>query len=252
MKYVGGFCLQKLINLVSRANKEFNLIEDGDYIAVAVSGGKDSLVLLEILCRMKTFFKIKFDLIAITVNLNFYNKFDDFSEVEKICEKYKVRYFVEKSTIADVVFNIRKEHSACSLCSKMRKGLINSIAEQQGCNKIALGHSLDDAVETFLMNLFSSGKLSCFLPKNYLSRKKLIQIRPLIFATEKEIELCATKLNLPVIKSRCYVDGKTNRAKVKQMLADEEKNFINLKQLIFGAIKRTYFTKNMNVLIDTL
>lgn len=233
--------MQKIVNLVSSANKEFKLIENGDRIAVAVSGGKDSLVLLECLGIMKKYFKIKFDLIAITINLKFYEKYDEFFGVSKICEKYGIPYIVNNSDIVDVVFKIRKEHSACSLCAKLRKGLINSIAEQNGCNKVALGHSLDDVVETFLMNLFSSGKLGCFAPKSFMSRKKLMQIRPLVLVSEAKIAAVAKKLNLPVVRSRCYVNGKTNREVVKNFLKREELEFVNIKNMIFGAIRRSSF-----------
>lgn len=231
--------LQKILNLVSRANKEFELIRSGDKIAVAVSGGKDSLVLLECLGLMKKYFNMGFDLIAVTVNLKFHGQYDDFSEVARLCENHNIPYSVIDSDIVDIVFNIRKERSACSLCSKLRKGLINSFAEQNGCNKVALGHSLDDLVETFLMNLFSSGKLGCFSAKNFMSRKQLIQIRPLIFVSEAEISAVAKKLKLPVVKSRCYVDGKTNREVVKKFLKKSEVEFKNIKQMIFGAIKRS-------------
>ena len=231
--------MQKIVNLVSKVNKEFNLIENGDKIAVAVSGGKDSLVLLECLSIMRRYFEIKFDLIAITINLKFHGKYDDFSEVAKLCKKNDVPYIIYDSDIVDIVFNIRKEKSACSLCSKLRKGLINSIAKQHECNKVALAHSLDDTVETFLMNLFSSGKFSCFGPKNFLSRAELIQIRPMVFLSETKIEAVAKKLNLPVVKSRCYVDGQTNRQVMKNFLKREEAEFKNIKTMVFGAISRS-------------
>lgn len=236
---VRGKRLQKIVNLVSKANREFNLIEDGDKVAVAVSGGKDSLVLLECLCIMRKYFRISFDLVAITINLNFYGKYDDFSEVAKFCEKHAVSYVVYESAIVDIVFNIRKERNACSLCSKLRKGLINSIAKQQGCNKVALGHSLDDTVETFLMNLFSSGKISCFSPKNFMSRMGLSRIRPMIYVSEAKIAAVAKKLKLPVVKSRCYVDGKTNRQVIKNFLAREEAEFKDIKKMVFKAIRQS-------------
>lgn len=231
--------MQKMLNLVSKTIKKFNLIESGDSVAVCVSGGKDSMVLLECLSRIKKYFNIDFDLMAITINLNFFGDYDNFDDVKKFCSQRDIFYFVEKSIIADVVFKIRNEKSACSLCSKMRKGLINSIAKRYGCNKVALGHSLDDAVETFLMNLFSAGKLACFAPKNYLSRIDLFQIRPLIFALESDILDVATRLKLPVVESRCYVNGKTNREVVKKFLKNEEFEFKNIKKLIFSAIKNS-------------
>lgn len=231
--------MQKIISLVSKAIKEFDLIKDGDKIAIAVSGGKDSLVLLLCLCQIKKYFKIKFDLIVITIGLKFDGVYDDFSKVADLCRSYNVPFFIENSSISEIVFEIRNEASPCSLCSKMRKGLINSIAKRHGCNKVALGHSLDDVVETFLMNLFSSGKLACFAPKIYLSRQKLEQIRPLVFVSEQQIQKSAVKLNLPVVRSRCYVDGRTNREVVKNFLKREDLEFKNIKNLIFGAIKRS-------------
>ncbi|MDE5600245.1 MAG: tRNA 2-thiocytidine biosynthesis TtcA family protein [Oscillospiraceae bacterium] len=230
--------MQKTIGLMRKAIQEFNMIENGDKIAVGVSGGKDSLVLLEGLCRLKLFMPIKFDIVVLTLDLQFKRKQTDFSEIKKICDKYFVPYVVKLTEIGHIVFDIKKETHPCSLCARMRRGALHDLAILNGCNKIAFGHHFDDVVETFMMNLFNEGRIACFSPKTYLSRKNITLIRPLVLTPEIEIKRAAKRTGLKVLKSSCPVDGTTNRQTVKEFLNQREKLNKGFKDRIFGAMRR--------------
>lgn len=234
--------MQKILGLIRKAIHEFDLIEDGDKVAVGVSGGKDSLILLEGLGRIKTFLPVSFDIIAITLDLKYDDISSDYSSIQEMCNKYNIPYIVQSTNIADVVFNIKKESHPCSLCARMRRGALHDAAKKNNCNKIAFGHHFDDAIETFIMNLFNEGRIDCFSPKTYLSRKDITLIRPLVFAKEQEIIRVTNKLDLTIIKNKCPVDGKTNRQITKEFLAEKEKADPGFKDRIFGAIRR----KNIN------
>ncbi len=230
--------LQKIIGKILKADKEFKLFEKKDRIAVGVSGGKDSLILLEAMGRIYKFLKFDIEIIAVTIDLGFDDNFKVYENVRKICEKFNVEYVVEKTCIADIVFNKKKEKNPCSLCSKLRKGILNSIAKEKGCNKVAFGHHFDDVVETFFMNLFVEGRISCFSPVTYFSRKDLFLIRPLVFVKEKEIIKTVKNLNFSIIKNLCPKDGKTHRQVIKNFLFEKEKEDRGFKNRIFGALRR--------------
>ena len=230
--------MQEIYGLMRKAITEYDLITDGDKIAVGISGGKDSLVTLAGLSGLRRFIGIDYELTAITVDLGFGGEVGDYSEVEKFCNSLGVPYIVKKTDIASVVFDIRNEKFPCSLCARMRHGSLHDVAKEYGCNKVALGHHMDDAVETFLMNLYTEGRLGCFSPKSYLSRKDLTMIRPLVFATESQTINCANRNNLPVFKSKCPVDRTTNREKTKNEIKEIEKIHPDFKAKVFGAIRR--------------
>lgn len=230
--------MQKLLSLVRAAAEKYNMIEDGDKIAVCVSGGKDSAVMLLCLINLKRFYPKQFELCAVTIDPQFYGERSDFSEIEKICRDNNIEYTVKRTDLYNVIFEVRKESNPCSLCARMRRGLLHDTAKELGCNKIALGHHLDDAAETFIMNLFGNGRAECFSPVSYLSRKDLYMIRPLIFAYERDIVRVANKENVPVVKSRCPADEKTNREDTKKLLSELEKTYPALRQKIVGAMQR--------------
>lgn len=230
--------MQKIIGKILKANKEFGLIKKGDKIAVGVSGGKDSLILLEGLARIKKFLDLDIDVIAITIDLGFENE-EDYTTARKICEKYNILYIIERTEIFNIVFNEKKQgKNPCSLCSKLKKGVLNTIAKENGCNKVAFGHHLDDVVETFLMNLFIEGRIGCFSPITFFSKQGLFLIRPLIFVEEQQIKKTLKSLNFVVSKSLCPKDGNTYRETMKNFLVEKEKNDKGLKKRIFGAIRR--------------
>ena len=172
--------MKRLLSFVRRAVDDYNMIEEGDRIAVGISGGKDSLTLLAALAEMRRFYPKKYEIVAITIDMGFDGV--DWSEVAELCRRLKVEYRVVKTDIAKIIFDVRKESNPCSLCARMRRGSLHAAAQELGCNKVALGHHYDDAIETFMMNLFFEGRLGCFSPITYLSNRKITLIRPLISA----------------------------------------------------------------------
>ncbi|NLK21073.1 MAG: tRNA 2-thiocytidine(32) synthetase TtcA [Epulopiscium sp.] len=229
--------LQKLLSYVRRAVDDYHMIEDGDRIAVGISGGKDSLALLLSLRGLQRFYPKKFELEAITVSLGFDNF--DTTGVQKLCDEIEVPYTVHKTDIGQIVFNERKEKNPCSLCSKMRKGALNEVAKGLNCNKIALGHNKDDVIQTLLLCMFYEGRMYTFAPVSYLDRMDLYSIRPLIYVPEKEIITLAEIEKFPIIKSPCPADGNTKREDMKNLIENLRKRYDNLDNHLFGAIQRS-------------
>ena len=226
--------MKRLLSFVRRAVDDYCMIEDGDRIAVGISGGKDSLALLCALAEMRRFYPKQYEIVAITIDMGFEGS--DFSEIAELCKRLKVEYRVVKTDIAKIIFDVRKEPNPCSLCAKMRRGSLHAEAQEARCNKVALGHHYDDAVETFMMNLFFEGRLGCFSPKSYLSNRKLTLIRPLLYATEKDVMYFVRKRPLPIITSPCPEDHATERENMKKLLADLEKTNKGVKHRIFNAM----------------
>lgn len=229
--------LQKVIGHARRAIEDFNMIDEGDKIAIGLSGGKDSLTLLHTLYYLRKFYPKKFDIMAITIHPGSETFKTD--ELEKLCRDLGIEYIVYNSDISKVVFDIRKEKNPCSLCANMRRGMLNSIAIENGCNKIALGHTLDDLNETLLMSILLNGKIHTFSPVTYLSRSDVKVIRPLIYTTEKETKAVARLRNFPVMGKCCPADGFTKREYVKGLIKDIQKEIPKVNSHIFGAIKRS-------------
>ncbi len=225
-----------LLSYARRAIDDYNMIEEGDKIAVGVSAGKDSLALLCALTQLRRFYPKKFELIAITVDMGFDGM--DLSPIKSFCEELEVSYHIVPTQISKIIFDVRKESNPCSLCAKMRRGALHTAAKELGCNKVALGHHFDDVVETFMLNLFYEGRLGCFQPVTYLSRIDLHLIRPLIYMPEKDIKYFASRVALPVIPSPCPADKNTERENMKQLLHSIEKQNKGLRYRIFGAIQR--------------
>ena len=232
--------MKKLLSLTRAAVDKYNMIEAGDKIAVGVSGGKDSLALLYALAKLRDFYPKPFSLVAITLDYQFNGIAEDYTAIEALCKKLQVEYIVRRTNLWEVIFKTRKEKNPCSLCAKMRRGLLHDTAVANGCNKVALGHHLDDAAETFLMNLLNGGKIGCFSPVSYLSDKKLYLIRPLIFAYEKDVAAAARRANLPVVKSRCPMDKVSNRQNTKELLKALEKDNPAVRKKIVGALERSH------------
>lgn len=231
--------MQKILGAMRKAIQQYRMINDGDRILVGVSGGKDSLVLLKGLTLLRRFIGIEFEVVAATIDPGFGGKNGDYTSVAELCDSLGTEYHVIRTQIGEIVFDVRKEPSPCSLCARMRRGALHDTAKSLGCNKVALGHSYDDAVETFVMNLFTEGRLGCFSPVTYLPNKELTVIRPLVLATEREIRRAAAKNALPVIKSACPADGHTNRQKTKEFLAEMERKDHGFKDRLFGAMCRS-------------
>ncbi len=232
--------MDKLLNeftgTVRRAVDDYNMIEDGDKVAVGVSGGKDSMLLLVALNHLKSFYPKHFDLEAITIELGFDGM--DFTPVKEMCERLEIPYTCLKTDIKEIVFDIRKEDNPCSLCAKMRRGAINDAIGQRGIKKLALGHHFDDAVETYMMSLLFEGRISCFRPVTYLDRSGVTQIRPLIYAGEQRISNVAAALELPIVENPCPQDKGSKRYEIKKMLSVMCKDYPDMKSKIFGAMQR--------------
>ena len=230
--------MQQIMSQIRAAVDSYQLIQSGDRIAVGISGGKDSLVLLCALANMRKFLPMKYDLVAITVDPCFDNIQTDFRQVEELCRRLQIKYEIRRSQLGNIIFEQRKESNPCSLCARMRRGILHDMSKKHNCNKLALGHHFDDAVQTFFMNLFYGGKIGCFSPMSYLSRKDLYLIRPMVFCEESKVESAAQRYHLPVVKSECHVDGHTCRQSTQELIKDLEKQFPDLRRKVMGALQR--------------
>lgn len=231
--------MQKMLGYVRKACQEFDMIQDGDRIAVGISGGKDSLVLLNALAGYRRFSPQKFDLVGITLDPQFGGVQTDYSSVKKMCDDLNIEYDLILTDIGPIVFDVRKEPNPCSLCAKLRRGALHDAAIKHGCNKIALGHHNDDVIETFIMNLFREGRVGCFAPVTYLSRKDITMIRPMVFAPEQAVISCCNRNGFEVVKSKCPADHTTVRQETKDWLAEMERKDKGFKIRIFGALRRS-------------
>lgn len=225
---------QKLLTYTRKAIEDYHMIEQGDKIAIGISGGKDSLTLLYALSKLKEFYPFSFDLVALTIDLGFTDY--DTSLLSQYADSLHVPYYIEKTQIADIVFTYRQEENPCSLCSRMRKGAFNERAKALGCNKIAYAHHKDDVLDSFLMSMLYEGRIHTFSPVTHLERSDLTLIRPLIYAYEGEIKSFATEQQLPVCKNPCPADGITKRQESKNLLLELKKTVPQVKERIFSAI----------------
>lgn len=228
--------IKRILSYTRRALDDYGMIEAGDKIAVGVSAGKDSLTLLCAMAELRRFYPIPFELVAITIDMGFEGA--DFSPIGQLCDELNVPYHIVPTEISHIIFDIRKEKNPCSLCAKMRRGALHNAAKDLGCNVVALGHHFDDAVETFMLNLFFEGRIGCFSPVTYLSRVELKMIRPMLYMPEKDVRYFASKVSLPVIKSPCPADGNTQREEMKNLLRDLDRKHDGLRYRIFGAMQR--------------
>ena len=232
--------MDKLLNdftgTVRRAVDDYHMIEAGDTVAVGVSGGKDSLLLLLALDHLRSFYPLPFTLEAITIELGFEGM--DFTPVAALCAERDIPYTRIRTDIKEIVFDVRQEENPCSLCAKMRRGALNDAIRARGISKLALGHHFDDAVETFLLSLLFEGRLSCFRPVTYLDRSGVTQIRPLVYAGEKKIASLAEALRLPVVENPCPMDKSSKRHEVKELLAALSADYPDMKSKVFGAMQR--------------
>ena len=227
--------LQQVLSNIRKAVDDYQMIEDGDKIAVGISGGKDSLTLLNGLHGLKRFYPKHFELYAVTVDLGFQNL--NLSAIQSMCEQLDVPYTIVKTEIANIVFEERKESNPCSLCAKMRKGALNDAIKQAGCNKVAYAHHKDDVVETMLMSLIYEGRFHTFSPVTYLDRTDITVIRPLIYMNEVDVIGYVNKHQIPVVKSPCPADGYTKREYVKELLRHLNQENPGVKERMFTAIQ---------------
>lgn len=228
--------MQEILGLVRRCVEDYDMIQEGETVAVGVSGGKDSLMTLAALARLRNFYPKHFDLLALTVDGGMPGM--DFTPIAEWCKALGVEYVRVEVPIYEVVFEARKESNPCSLCAKLRRGALNTAITERGIKKIALGHHFDDAVETYLMNMLFEGRIGCFQPVTYLSRMDVTQIRPLLYVKEKQVRSAANRLQFPVVRNTCPLDGASRRQEVKELIVELEKKYPDLRQKIFGGMQR--------------
>lgn len=227
--------LQQVLSHVRKAADDYHMIEDGDKIAIGISGGKDSLTLLYALHELKRFYPAHFSIHAVTVDLGFGNL--NLDSIQSLCKELAVEYTIVHTDIAHIVFEDRKESNPCSLCAKMRKGALNNAIREAGCNKVAYAHHKDDVVETMLLSLIFEGRFHTFSPVTYLDRTGLTVIRPLIYMQEADVIGFVNKYHVPVVKSPCPADGHTKREYAKQLLRQLNLETPGVKERLFTAIQ---------------
>lgn len=226
--------LQRLYSLTRQAIDDYQLIQDGDTIAIGISGGKDSLTLLYALHGLQKFYPKKFHLTAISVDLGFSDF--DLTPVKKLCEEMNIPYTIVSTEIGKILFETRQETNPCALCAKMRKGALNQAARDLGCNKVAYAHHKDDVIETMLLSLLYEGRFYTFSPNTFLDRMELSVIRPMIYVEEADVKGFQNRFQLPVCKNPCPVDGKTKREYVKNLIRQLNIENPGVKDRLFHAV----------------
>lgn len=226
--------MQKVLSKIRRAVEKYNLIDDGDKIAVGVSGGKDSMLLVYALNELSKFYPKKFSVKAFTLDPT--SGKTDFLSMRTFFENKGIDYQIIDTDIFKIIFEDRKEKNPCSLCAKLRRGMLCTTIKEQGFNKLALGHHLDDLIETFFMSMFHESRLSTFMPKTHLTKTDIIQIRPMIFMEEREVIGAVKRLKVPIVYNCCISNKHTEREYYKQLIANECKHIKNLKTNLFNAI----------------
>ncbi len=228
--------IQSLLSYVRRAVDDFDMIREGETVAVGVSGGKDSLTLLCTLVALSRFHPKNFTVKAVCIDAGFEGA--DFTPITRLCEELCVPLTIVKTEIKQIVFDLRKEKCPCSLCARMRRGAIHTAAKELGCTTVALGHHFDDAIETFFMNLINEGRIGCFKAKTFLDRQGVTVIRPLIYLPEKLVTGFIRREGIEVCGKVCPEDGNTERERIKTLIASLSENDKGLKDRLFGAIQR--------------
>lgn len=229
--------MQRLCGLMRKAVQQYEMLAPGDRVLVGVSGGKDSVALTIGLARLRQYLGFPFEVVAVTLDPQFGGKPVDYSALEALFRQYDVSYEVRRTLIGPIVFDYRNEKNPCSLCAKMRRGALNELAKEVGCNKVALGHHRDDALETLLLCLLHEGRIHTFHPKSYLSRMDLTVIRPMVYVPEKHVIHVARELNLPVVASSCPANGNTQREEMKALLDRLCKTYPNARELMLSALQ---------------
>lgn len=208
--------MKRVLGCIRRADERYHMLKDGDRVCIGVSGGKDSMLLMEGLQLYRQFSKTDFSMVAVMLDLGLFPQ--DTMATEAYAAKLGIQFEVHKTDIGNVVFNIRKEKSPCALCAKLRRGALNNIALTHGCNKVALGHNRDDVLETFFLSLLYESRINTFGPVTYLSRKEVTLIRPFVFLPEKYIQGVVNRRGIPILPPNCPVAGSTKREDMKQLL----------------------------------
>lgn len=231
--------MKTTLGCIRKADTDFRLIADGDRIAVGVSGGKDSLLLLYALSFYRRFSHKNFSLLAFTVTLGL--EPTDLSAIRSLCGQLDVPYVVRETQIGDIIFNYRHEKNPCALCAKMRRAVLADLCKEYGCNKLALGHHRDDAIETLLLSLFYEGRFHTFHPKTYMSRSGITVIRPMIYLPEKHVLHMVKELSLPVVSSSCPANGETKREEMKGLMKQLKQHFPDAPERFLHALRQDHY-----------
>ncbi len=227
--------MKKIVSLARKAIEEYDMIKDNDRVAVGVSGGKDSLILLAALAELSHYHPKNFTVIGISLDPGFGG---DYGPIYEYAKSLGVEYYVKPTNFKEIIFDIRNEKNPCSLCSKMRRGALNDMAIEYGCHTVALGHHMDDALETLFLSMLYEGRINCFSPLTYLDRTDITQIRPLIYVRECDIKGVVRKSDIPVMPKLCPADGITKREDMKQIIKElEKKTAPGLKKRLFHALR---------------
>ena len=227
--------MKKTLGCIRKADKDFRMIEDGDNVAVGVSGGKDSLLLLHALSLYRQFTHKNFRLKAITVDNT--PGLTDYSSISDLCSSLQIPYRIIQTQIREIIFDYRKEKNPCALCAKMRRAVLAKACVEDGCNKLALGHHRDDAIETLLLSLLYEGRFHTFHPRTTMSRTGITVIRPLVYLPESHVKHMQKELQLPVVRSDCPADGRTERENMSRLLADIRKLHPDANDRLFHALQ---------------
>lgn len=227
--------INKVVSLTRKAIEEYDMIRDNETVAVGVSGGKDSLVLLAALAELSRYHPKNFKVIGISLDPGFGG---DYEPIRRYAETLGVEYYVKKTNFKEIIFDIRKETNPCSLCAKMRRGALNDMAKEHGSATVALGHHNDDVLETLFLSLLYEGRISCFAPVTYLDRTGITQIRPMIYVRERDIKGVINHNDIPVMPKLCPADGATKREQMKDIIRRLEKETTpGLRKRLFHAVR---------------
>lgn len=236
---------KRLLTPIKKTILQYNMIEEGDRVAVGLSGGKDSSTLLYMLTILREQLPFHFELIPISLSLGFEDL--DILPLKKYVKELGHELYLKETNISQIVFDYKKEKNPCSLCANLRRGIMFEYAASLHCNKLAYGHHLDDGIETFFMNLFYGGKLGVFKPITYLDRSNITLIRPMLAVEEKTIIHFVKAKNIPVIHNPCPADKNTKREEMKDLVKKLSNTYPNLRQNFMNAamnVQEKDFWKN--------
>ena len=231
--------MKKTLGCIRKADTDFQLIGDGDRIAVGVSGGKDSLLLLHALSLYRKFSHKNFTVTAVTVTMGL-EPFD-LSGIRALCEELEIPYIVKETQIGEIIFEYRQEKNPCALCAKMRRAVLAKACQELGCNKLALGHHREDVLETLLMSLFYEGRFHTFHPKTLMSRTGITVIRPLVYLPESHVKHMLNPLSLPVVSSPCPANGETKRQEMKELMKKLRMFYPDTSERLLHALQQDHY-----------
>ncbi len=227
--------MKRILSCMRRAMQEYAMIEKNELLAVGLSGGKDSVMLLYALHLLQYFYPVPYRLHALCIDMGFSGS--NYEEIKVFCAKLHIPLTIIHTDIGQIVFDIRKEKNPCSLCSNLKRGALHNAALKLGCHKIAFGHHANDAIETLLLSMLYEAKISTFKPVTFLDRKQITLIRPMIYVWEKEIIYQANKLALPILPKTCPADGHTKRDEIKQLIRTMKKTVPDCEERLLKAIQ---------------